>query len=98
VRRPCEICSKKHGSEAPVSDRYLRIETRIVALCADHASQVKKARITTLAGLQQRFSETTGARSLLTRRAASNRRVFPARPEGRRRSDGRRWDDPLHDG
>jgi hypothetical protein len=31
----------------------------------------------------------------MSRRATSNRRVFPARPEGRRKGDGRRWQDKL---
>lgn len=68
-----------------------------MALCASHLTAVKRAKIKTLAALHKAFHEITGARSLVSRRAASNRRVFPARPEGRRATDGRRWNDGLDD-
>jgi hypothetical protein len=97
MRRPCEICAKNRPGAEVESDRYVLIESRVVALCGKHASVVKKAGTKTLHELQTQFKEITGARSLLPRRGASNRRLFPARPEGRRRSDGRRWDDLLGD-
>jgi hypothetical protein len=95
VQRACEVCSGTQGQGKTSSDRYLLIEGRVVALCARHLSAVKRAKIKTLAALHKAFREITGARSLVSRRATSNRRVFPARPEGRRKSDGRRWDDEL---
>ena len=67
----------------------------VVALCASHLSAVKRSKIKTLAALHKAFHENTGARSLVTRRSVSNRRVLPARPEGRRKANGRRWQDKL---
>jgi hypothetical protein len=95
VQRPCEVCSGAQGQGKTQSDRYLLIEGRVVALCASHLTAVKRGKIKTLAALHKAFPEGTGARSLISRRAASNRRVFPARPEGRRKGDGRRWQDKL---
>jgi hypothetical protein len=98
MRRPCEICAERDEAKTSDSDLYVLIENRVVALCDRHASAVKKLRIKTLDQLRDHFQETTGVRSLVPRRAVNNRRLFPARPEGRRRSDGRRWDDSLNDG
>lgn len=95
MQRPCEVCAGTKGQGKVGSDRYLLIEGRVVALCASHLSAVKRSKIKTLAALHKAFQETTGARSLVSRRASSNRRVFPARPEGRRKADGRRWQDKL---
>ncbi len=95
MQRPCEVCAGTKGQGKVGSDRYLLIEGRVVALCASHLSAVKRSKIKTLAALHKVFQETTGVRSLVSRRASSNRRVFPARPEGRRKADGRRWDDAL---
>jgi hypothetical protein len=97
VQRPCEVCSGTQGQGKIPSDRYLLIEGRVVALCPNHLKAVKRAKIKTLAALHKTFHEATGARSMVSRRAASNRRVFPARPEGRRKSEGRRWQDQLDD-
>ncbi|HTM44203.1 MAG TPA: hypothetical protein VL137_04565 [Polyangiaceae bacterium] len=97
MRRPCEICAQNRPGAEVESERYVRIENRVVALCSKHAHAVKKAGTQSLSDLQTQFKESTGARSLLPRRGASNRRLFPARPEGRRCSDGRRWDDSLND-
>ena len=97
MRRPCEICSKSKSGVAVISDCYVLVQNRVIALCTRHAGAVKKAKITTLAELREQFPETTGVRSLVPRRANANRRVFPPRPEGRRRDDGRRWDDELRD-
>jgi hypothetical protein len=95
VQRACEICSGTKDQGKVTSDRYLLIEGRVVALCASHLTAVKRSKIKTLAALHKAFREMTGARSLMSRRATSNRRVFPARPEGRRKGDGRRWQDKL---
>lgn len=95
--RPCEICCQGPAQKEAESCIYVLIENRVVALCEAHAKAVKKARIKTVAALEALFHETTGARSKLPRRAAQNRRLFPPRPEGRRKSDGRRWSDALHE-
>jgi hypothetical protein len=44
--------------------------------------------------LRQVFHERKGQRSLIDRRQELDRRVFPARPEGRRYGGGRRANDP----
>jgi len=97
VQRPCEVCSGTKGQGKTPSDRYLLIEGRVVALCRSHLTAVKRSKIKTLAALHKAFREGTGARSLVSRRATTNRRVFPARPEGRRADSGRRWNDSLDD-
>jgi hypothetical protein len=64
---------------------------RIVALCEAHADLARSSGASTLDDLRALFAEVSGQRSLIGRRAPLDRRVFPARPEGRRRSsDGRR--------
>jgi hypothetical protein len=69
------------------------IEGRVLSLCATHAATFKEERPETLALAAALFREPQGRRSLLTRRAPLDRRQFPMRPEGRRRSDGRRGTD-----
>lgn len=69
------------------------IEDRIVALCDEHAAEVQLSGQTTLEGVRWLFREPAGKRALLERRAPLDRRIFPARPEGRRRSAGRRSGD-----
>jgi hypothetical protein len=66
------------------------IEGRVLALCAEHAHAFRERRPETLAGVAELFREEEGSRSLLSRRAPLDRRQFPMRPEGRRRSNGRR--------
>jgi hypothetical protein len=69
------------------------IGDRIVALCADHADQVQGARAASVEELRALFREPSGSRSLLPRRSPLDRRVFPARPEGRRTRGRRAGDD-----
>jgi hypothetical protein len=65
-----------------------------VELCAEHAEAARAASVETLSELKALFPEPTGKRSLVDRRAPLDRRVFPPRPEGRRRApDGRRATD-----
>lgn len=99
MRRPCEICSalQPDGASPEPSARYLLIETRVVAVCSIHSKTITGAKVKTLDALSALFTEGAGNRSLLPRRAPVNRRVFPPRPEGRRRGDGRRnLDSSLH--
>lgn len=89
--RTCEICL----AIGTAVDRGLPltrvlIEDRIVALCEAHSAEVQQARVTTLAELAELFRERTGLRTALPRRSPLDRRVFPPRPEGRRRQGGRR--------
>jgi len=98
MARKCELCATlktrlsaaEHG---PVKLRRVLVEERVIALCGAHAEQVKSKAPTTLAELRAAFSERRGQRSLLQRRAPLDRRAFPARPEGRRASSGRRASD-----
>jgi hypothetical protein len=102
MSRKCELCAPlktrvsaaEHGSK-PAKLRRVRIEERLLALCAVHAVQVRKLALATVSELRQAFPERRGQRSLIERRAPLDRRVFPARPEGRRASSGRRSHDPA---
>jgi hypothetical protein len=99
MSRTCEVCANEHGSEARrepgthAKIRRLLIEERIVSLCEAHATRYRSSGKSTLLELAEMFREEAGRRSLLTRRAPLDRRVFPARPEGRRRNTGRRGTD-----
>jgi hypothetical protein len=64
-----------------------------VALCEAHAEKVRAQAPESLAELRRLFRERSGKRSLISRRAPLDRRLFPARPEGRRASQGRRVGD-----
>ncbi len=75
--------------------RRLLVGERIVSLCDDHAESVRDADPGNISELRQLFPEPEGKRSLVGRRSPLDRRIFPARPEGRRRSAGRRHDDAL---
>jgi hypothetical protein len=69
------------------------IGERILALCSEHAALVRESEPGTLEELRARWTESDGKRSVISRRSPLDRRVFPARPEGRRRSAGRRATD-----
>ncbi len=101
MTRKCELCRtlKTHYSAAeqkPAPGRLRRvlIEDRVIALCEAHAVKVRARAPESLAQLRALFHEQRGQRSLLERRAPADRRAFPARPEGRRASTGRRASDP----
>src|SRR4051794_3377890 len=98
MTRKCELCAtlKTRLSAAehePPKLRRVLVEDRVIALCAVHAEKVKQQAPATLSALREAFTERRGQRSLLERRAALDRRAFPARPEGRRASSGRRAGD-----
>lgn len=96
MARKCEICEAL-GKPAPsVANKMSRllIEDRIVVLCAAHATRVRERAVSSIDELRGMFREPRGKRALLTRRAPIDRRIFPARPEGRRASSGRRASDP----
>jgi hypothetical protein len=73
--------------------RRLLIEDRIVALCESHAAKVREKAPGSIGELRRLFPEQKGKRSLIGRRAPVDRRIFPARPEGRRATSGRRSGD-----
>ena len=81
------------SAQKPAKLRRILIDERIVALCERHAARVRAHAPTSIAELRRLFRERTGKRSLLTRRAPIDRRIFPARLEGRRASRGRRAGD-----
>ncbi|HEX3596710.1 MAG TPA: hypothetical protein VHU80_16480 [Polyangiaceae bacterium] len=98
MARSCEVCA--HLAEQPRKPRKppprlrrLAVEGRIVALCDTHATAVTGANAKSLEVLRELFREADGKRSLVDRRSPLDRRLFPPRPEGRRRSTGRRDDD-----
>jgi hypothetical protein len=98
MTRNCELCATletrlSSAQHTRVKLRRVLVEDRVLALCEPHAAQVKKQAPATVAALREAFTERRGQRSLLERRAALDRRAFPARPEGRRASTGRRAGD-----
>jgi hypothetical protein len=94
MARRCEVCESLSPEAPPVRrlQRFL-VEGRVLSLCAEHASSFRAERPETLDGAAQLFVEVGGRRTLLQRRAPLDRRQFPMRPEGRRRSGGRRATD-----
>ncbi|MBK7585405.1 MAG: hypothetical protein IPI67_35090 [Myxococcales bacterium] len=101
MSRPCEVCENLPKPATPVDApaqpriRRVLIGERIVALCTQHADQLRRSGARDVDDLRQVFSEGDGKRSLVGRRSPLDRRVFPPRPEGRRRGDGRRADDAI---
>jgi hypothetical protein len=98
MARSCEVCA--HLAEKPQAARKpalrlrrLAVEGRIVALCDKHATAVTDAKAKSLDVLRELFRESHGSRSLVDRRSPLDRRIFPPRPEGRRRAVGRRGND-----
>jgi hypothetical protein len=98
MARRCEICASLPEDARPnrAGTRRLRrllLEDRLVVLCDEHANCVREHAVETLREARALFAESVGKRSLLGRRAPLDRRMFPARPEGRRASSGRRATD-----
>lgn len=97
MAQSCEMCAglfpDLRPSRASKRLRRLLFDGRILSLCEVHAARVHDSGVETAAELRQLFVEPGGKRSLVDRRAPVDRRVFPARPEGRRRAGGRRRDD-----
>ena len=92
--RRCEVCEALSPGAEPARrlHRFL-VEGRVLALCPEHALTFRAQRPETLAGAAELFQEQGGRRSLVSRRAPLDRRQFPMRPEGRRRTNGRRATD-----
>lgn len=88
----CAALETRSSAKA-VKLRRILIEDRIVALCEAHAETVRAHAPGSIAELCQLFPEPSGKRSLVGRRAPLDRRIFPARPEGRRAAPGRRIGD-----
>lgn len=98
----CAVCREQ--STQPDGMSKVVIEGRALTLCRDHAAAVVAVMPETFEDLRAIFAgagvdldgpgHTPERRSPLDRRAADDRRVFPPRPEGRRRGGGRRASDP----
>lgn len=97
----CAVC----GGRAALGTRMSRVvvEGRTLELCRAHASTVVAAMPETFEDLRALFvgvgsnlqhGSGPERRSPIQRREPEDRRVFPPRPEGRRRSGGRRTGDP----
>ena len=100
MARQCELCTPSAAPSVPEKPapkpsrlRRIAIEDRVLALCQTHADRVRSIAPNTLSELRLRLAEENGQRSLLDRRAAVDRRAFPARPEGRRGAKSRRASD-----
>jgi hypothetical protein len=85
----CEVCATLGWPQKGPGKRVL-VGKRLVTLCASHARVLPSLPAAGMKELRQVFHERKGQRSLLDRRQALDRRVFPARPEGRRHGGGRR--------
>jgi hypothetical protein len=87
--------ASEHGPKPAkaVKLRRILIEDRIFALCEAHAEKVRARAPASIDELRRLFRERAGKRALISRRAPLDRRLFPARPEGRRASQGRRAGD-----
>jgi hypothetical protein len=95
MSRSCEVCAALAPPERPPSEpaarlRRICVGTRIVALCPAHADAARQAGAADLPELRSLFAEPAGNRSQLDRRSPLDRRIFPPRPEGRRRGTERR--------
>jgi hypothetical protein len=96
MTRKCEACpdlgrTAKSGKAKKIC--RILVENRLVLLCETHAKRVRELGPESVEKLRQLFRERGGKRSRVERRSAMDRRVFPARPEGRRGSTGRRAGD-----
>ncbi|HEY3497482.1 MAG TPA: hypothetical protein VGK73_22450 [Polyangiaceae bacterium] len=90
----CEVCEALGRPGSGRAKRVL-VGERLVALCASHARVASSLPVAGVEELRRVFRESGGKRSLVERRQALDRRVFPARPEGRRRNGGRRASDRV---
>ncbi len=97
MAKQCEACSvlARQAEKPPGSNRIrnLLVGGRLVRLCELHAKAVRVHNPNSVDEIRETLKETDGSRSLVTRRSAVNRRVFPPRLEGRRLRAGRRWTD-----
>lgn len=93
MRNGCVVC---RGLDRSIKDATgkrlfkLNVEDRLVTVCAEHRQAIKNSTPVSWHELRALFREENGRRSLIGRRAELDRRMFPARPEGRRRAERRR--------
>ncbi len=97
----CAVCRTSSADGTRMSK--VVIEGRALELCRTHAASVLTAMPETFEDLRALFvgvaieanapAGQTERRSVIERRGFDDRRVFPPRPEGRRRAGGRRLND-----
>jgi hypothetical protein len=95
---PCIIC----GPSLPRPTRETFVFGRMLILCRSHAAQITKAKPKCFEDVMALFrpapndTAEVDRRSPIARRSSEmlDRRMFPPRPEGRRRAHGRRATDP----
>src|SRR5262249_53261196 len=94
----CVVCAAggRKSSSGPAKMSRVIVRGRALTLCREHAGAVAIRMPKTWEDLRQIFAAGSDRRSPLPRRAAESddRRVFPPRPEGRRKTTGRRTTDP----
>jgi hypothetical protein len=89
----CLVCIARGATKRPNPNRISRvtIQSRSVMLCREHAGLVAINMPKTWDELRALFGGSADRRSPIPRRTEyDDRRVFPPRPEGRRKSYGRR--------
>jgi hypothetical protein len=98
----CAVCGGPEALGARMSK--VVVEGRALQLCRSHAATVVAAMPETFedlralfvgAGVDLGYSAGPDRRSPIGRRTPDDRRLFPPRPEGRRRNGGRRAGDSL---
>jgi len=94
--RGCLVCTARGRSQKPSPYRTSRVtvQAKSLLLCREHAGLVAIQMPKTWEELRAVFAARIDRRSPIPRRVDNDdRRVFPPRPEGRRRSFGRRKSD-----
>jgi hypothetical protein len=89
----CLVCTARGATKRPNPNRISRvtIQSRSVMLCREHAGLVAINMPKTWDELRAIFGGSVDRRSPIPRRTEyDDRRMFPPRPEGRRKSYGRR--------
>src|SRR5262245_35765955 len=97
----CAVCGERARNVTRMSK--VVVEGRALELCSAHAATVVAAMPETFEDLRALFVGMGGGpgagvrerRSPIPRRVGDDRRVFPPRPEGRRKNGGRRATDPV---
>jgi hypothetical protein len=89
----CLVCTARGSTKRPTPSRISRVtvQSRSLMLCREHAGLVAINMPKTWDELRAIFGGSIDRRSPIPRRVEyDDRRVFPPRPEGRRRTHGRR--------
>lgn len=97
MAKQCEACSalalRGHKPLRTTRIRNLLVAGRLFRFCDTHAEVVRNADPSGIEDIRNLLKEPDGLRSVVARRSDVNRRIFPPRPEGRRRSEARRSTD-----